>query len=109
MDQFEVHRNDTTNELRVRVAARKFDLGLAPAFREAVEPHLSEDLSGIWIDFSKVEFIDSSGVGALVRAHKKLSEDAAVTIAHPCPAVLAIIEMLRLHRVFRLELDGPSS
>jgi len=89
--------------LQIRVEDRKFDITLATEFRRQLNDHWADGIEDVRIDFSKVEFIDSSGVGALVSVHKRLAEKGrAVTIVNPCPAVLSVIELLRLHRVFNL-------
>jgi anti-sigma B factor antagonist len=89
--------------LQIRVEDRKFDITLATEFRRQLNDHWVDGIEDVRVDFSKVEFIDSSGVGALVSVHKRLAERGrAVTIVNPCPAVLSVIELLRLHRVFNL-------
>lgn len=53
------------------------------------------------IDMEKVTFIDSSGIGALLSFYKQLGSQ--LTLRHPTPAVLSVLELLRLHRVFDIE------
>jgi anti-sigma B factor antagonist len=55
------------------------------------------------LDLGAVEFIDSSGLGALVSALKRMRHlDAAgdIRLAHVQPSVRAVLEIIRLHRVF---------
>ncbi len=97
-------RNEGTDELRIRVDDKKFDITVAAEFRRQVNDNWDDGIHGVIIDFSKVEFIDSSGVGALVSVHKRIADQQqSVTLLNPCPAVLSVIELLRLHRVFKLE------
>lgn len=101
MLQFE-HSEDS-RLLLIRVDDRKFDITMATEFRRQLNARWADTIEDVQIDFSQVEFIDSSGVGALVSVHKRLAEKGrAVTIVNPCPAVLSVIELLRLHRVFNL-------
>ncbi|NJK88293.1 MAG: STAS domain-containing protein [Myxococcales bacterium] len=76
----------------------------AADFRRQINEQWAPTITDVAVDFSKVEFIDSSGVGALVSVHKRVAEKgSAVTLVNPCPAVLSVIELLRLHRVFNLQ------
>lgn len=101
MLQFELSENG--REMAIRVEDRKFDITMAAEFRRQLNAHWADTVEDVQVDFSNVEFIDSSGVGALVSVHKRLAEKGrAVTIVNPCPAVLSVIELLRLHRVFQL-------
>jgi anti-sigma B factor antagonist len=55
------------------------------------------------IDLSAVEFIDSSGIGALLSFYKKMNQK--VKLKRPSPTVLSVLELLRLHRVFEIESE----
>ena len=54
------------------------------------------------IDLGSVEFIDSSGVGVLLTLYKWLTPGAIVQLAKVQPEVRAVLELLRLHRVFEI-------
>jgi hypothetical protein len=99
--------------LEIMVNSRKFDVSLAKDFRTAIEAHWVAGIANIAVDFTPVEFIDSAGVGALISVHKKFTPPVGstgridpnhqpVSILNASPAVLTIIELLQLHRVFRL-------
>ena len=45
------------------------DLAGAPAFHAAADSALAGGAAGVVIDFSEITFIDSTGLGALVRIH----------------------------------------
>ena len=62
------------------------------------------DLQGqdrVVLNLEKVEFIDSSGIGALLSYYKQLNQK--VSIRRPTATVLSVLELLRLHRVFEIE------
>jgi anti-sigma B factor antagonist len=55
------------------------------------------------VDMSDVSFVDSSGLGALVSALKTLKVlkgGGDVRLANVQPPVVALLEIIRLHRVF---------
>lgn len=79
----------------------------APAARQVKEKLLGLPLDGVSrvvIDLGTVEFIDSSGVGALLALCKRLPAGAAVQLTHVQAEVRAVLELLRLHRVFEISL-----
>lgn len=97
--------------LEIKVASRKFDVSLAKEFRASIDQAWKLGITGVTVDFTGVEFIDSAGVGALISVHKRFPAPAKgaidpshqpVSIINAAPAVLTIIELLQLHRVFRL-------
>ena len=100
---FEFELSPDQRALTIRVRDQKFDITLAPGFRAEVESKWQESIESVTVDFETVEFIDSSGVGALVSVHKRLApKGRALRIRNPGPAVTSVIELLRLHRVFEL-------
>jgi anti-sigma B factor antagonist len=101
MFQFEF--SEDAKSLTIRVDDRKFDITSAADFRREVQKRWKDSVEEVVMDFSQVEFVDSSGVGALVSVHKRVAEKGnAVILQDPCPAVVSVIELLRLHRVFTL-------
>ena len=66
----------------------------------------SLDLQGkdrVILNLESVNFIDSSGIGALLSFYKKMGQQ--VVLRKPTPTVLSVLELLRLHRVFEIEAD----
>ncbi len=58
----------------------------------------------LWIiDLAEVEFIDSSGLGALVTALKSARRlGCRLVLCHPSPTVKLILEITQLDRVFEI-------
>jgi len=56
------------------------------------------------VDMAAVQFIDSSGIGVLLSIYRKLPQEGAdVTLRNVHPGVQAVLELLRLHRIFKVE------
>lgn len=90
--------------LNIRIGHSRFEAANVPEFKTALEEHCDRSFDSIIIDVSEVEMIDSSAVGALLGVQKRLSSGSQpVTLQNPNASVQAVIEMLRLHRVFRIE------
>lgn len=103
MEPFETTVNEAGDSLRIVINESKFDAPLAPVFKEKLEAVWSPEVRSVVIDFASVQFIDSSGIGALLSVQKKLGPGAEpLLIENAGRNVVEVIELLRLHRVFKL-------
>lgn len=87
----------------VTPASERLDIEVAAEFRALLLSLIDEGHRQLVIDLREVVFIDSSGLGALVSALKtiKRSGDAGdVRLAQVRPPVVALLEIIRLNRVF---------
>src|SRR5262245_45728094 len=71
------------------------DVATSPRFRESVNEVLASRPRSMAIDASRVTFVDSSGLGALLSARHAVRTEAglAFRVIHPSPALLRIVEM----------------
>ncbi len=87
--------------LSLTVHSSRLDAASARDFKKACEEFWKPEIEHLTIDLRVVEFLDSSGVGALLSVYKKLPPDKpSVKLLHVQPAVQTVIELLRLHRIF---------
>ncbi len=87
----------------VRPAGARVDLQVAGEFRTALLQLIEAGHHRLVVDMGDVHFVDSSGLGALVSALKtvKLLEGGGdIWLANVQPPVVALLEIIRLHRVF---------
>jgi anti-sigma B factor antagonist len=68
---FEV-TGEELNGVRVIAVSGELDLNTAPQLEERLEAALAAGDSGLLIDLSRCEFIDSTGIGLIVRAWQRL-------------------------------------
>ncbi|MGH7728316.1 MAG: STAS domain-containing protein [Vulcanimicrobiaceae bacterium] len=54
--------------------AGNFDIATSPSVRAALVAAAERDEHDIIVDLSQVEFLDSTGLGALIGAHKRAAE-----------------------------------
>lgn len=100
--------SDDGEALRIAVARAKFDVSCASQFRTEIDKQWNERIHRVSLDFTNVEFIDSSGIGALVSLQKRLDPSVSpLELLNPSPAVTTVVELLRLHRVFKLTHMEP--
>ena len=93
-------------KLDLNFAVEKLDASNAEAIKSAFK---AKDISGAndaHIHLETLQFIDSSGVGALLSLYKTFqAQGVPVTLEHPTPSVLSVLELLRLHRIFTIKMD----
>lgn len=74
----------------------------APALREVIADAVDDSGPRLVIDLSDTEFIDSSGLGALVAGLKTAREAGGdLRIAAATPQVVAALQLTNLHRVLK--------
>lgn len=89
--------------LSVSLQAQRVDAGTAAALKEELKFDLEPSVKRAEVDLGGVKFIDSSGIGLLLSIYRKLPQDGAeVTLKNVDPAVQSVLELLRLHRIFKL-------
>ncbi|MGF1451932.1 MAG: STAS domain-containing protein [Opitutales bacterium] len=99
-----IFSHQSPEHLAITVSDAKFDAASAAAFKEELDANWKPEIRRVTIDFSEVQFIDSSGVGALLSVQKRMPAGSEpVTIQGAKPNVVSVIELLRLHRVFTIK------
>jgi anti-sigma B factor antagonist len=89
--------------LCLTVNAPRLDAVTAREFKKACEDFWKPEVERLTIDLRAVDFLDSSGVGALLSVYKKLPPDKpSVKLLNVQPAVQTVVELLRLHRIFTI-------
>ena len=99
--QFEVVPAD--GAMVIKPNAPRVDIEVAAQFRHALLQLVEQGHRSLVVDMSEVNFIDSSGLGALVSALKALkTRDRAgdIRLANVQQPVVALLEIIRLQRVF---------
>jgi anti-sigma B factor antagonist len=87
----------------VKPLGSRLDIQIATEFGAELLQLINNGQHRVVIDLSDVDFIDSSGLGALVSALKKvktLETAGDVRLANVRPPVMSLLEIIRLHRVF---------
>ncbi|WP_319545414.1 STAS domain-containing protein [Ruegeria conchae] len=93
----------TTGETQViSVHCDRIDAAMAIQFKEAMRAETQTGAKRIVLDLSSVEFIDSSGLGAIVASMKQLGDGQRLDLAGPRPIVEKVFRLTRMDTVFRL-------
>ena len=92
------------NELSLRVVVPRLEILTAPGFKKECDESWQPGITLVRVNLLAVQFIDSSGVGALLSLYKRMpAPNPSVKLHCVQPSVQAVIELLRLHRVFEIE------
>ena len=76
------------------------DMQTAPQLAEALQAVSSSANTSLVVDLSAVEFLDSSGLGVLVAAHRELSANGGrMKLVRPRPAINKVLTLTRLTEI----------
>jgi anti-anti-sigma factor len=99
--------NDSPGLLLLALEADALDVSNVRVFREEITPILEsieEGVKTVEIDCSLLEFVDSSGVAALLHVNKLLTPDRKpVRLSGVGGKVMVQLEMMHVHRSFDLQ------
>jgi anti-sigma B factor antagonist len=85
-----------------RVEARNLDATTARVFKAEVAPLLKPE-SRLVFDLSKVEYVDSTGLGVLVSSLRQVhSSHGDIKLCGLTKPVRALFELVRMHRIFEI-------
>ena len=99
----------TENSLQiVSVSDARIDAAVAIEFKDAMRTQTENGAEVVVLDLSEVQFIDSSGLGAIVAAMKQMGRDRKLALAGLTPTVEKVFRLTRMDSVFPLftTLDG---
>lgn len=103
----------TTENDRVTILTLNGDLVIGEAestFKKTVTRLLEEGRVQLLVDLKGVGFLDSSGLGALVRALTNSQKEGGQTkLVHAGPQIRKLLEMTKLDSVFELHDDLPTA
>jgi anti-sigma B factor antagonist len=90
--------------LTLTLFVSRLDAASASEFKKEIATIWKPEINTVFADLCNLEFIDSSGVGALLSLYKRLPPpNPSVKLLRTSPPVQAVLELLRLHRIFEIE------
>ncbi len=92
----------------VSVKDTRIDAAVAIEFKDAMRTQTKDGSDVVVLDLSEVEFIDSSGLGAIVASMKLMGRDRKLALAGLTPTVDKVFRLTRMDSVFPVypTLDG---
>ena len=97
----ELKNHVESNGIVVISPVGKLNMVHAPLLRDSVSKLVAEGQSKFVIDLSKVDFLDSSGLGALIGSLKLARQaDGDVRIVAPNEQVQLVLKLTNMDRIF---------
>lgn len=81
---------------------RRMDAPCVVGFKATIHSISEGGAEHIVLDMSRVEFMDSSGLGALISVLKRLSPDKKFEISGLTPPVQKVFDLTRMDHVFKI-------
>ena len=88
--------------LVVQPEETRLDALVAVEFRERLAGLVSEGHKRLVLDLGSVEFIDSSGLGAMVTVLKKIGTQGEIRVCCISKPVQSLFETTRMNKVFKI-------
>ena len=92
-------RGDTTY---LCVSSERIDAASAIQFKDKFRDAVKDSGGRVLLDLGRVEFLDSSGLGAVVAAMKLLGPDLKLELASLTPTVEKVFRLTRMDSVFKI-------
>ena len=84
----------------VLAASGELDYADCEPFRRHVERILSERPRACIVDLSRIEYLDSSGLGLLLRLYREFTNSGGRLVLIASPVVEGVLEITRLNELF---------
>ena len=89
----------------VSVRSERIDAASAIRFKDRMRELTEGGAGPVVLDMGEVDFIDSSGLGAIVSAMKVLGPDRRLELAGLTPKVMKVFRLTRMDGVFTVHAD----
>ena len=102
--------NTIENDINIiTVADSRIDAAAAIKFKDAMRATTDDGPARVVLDMSRVKFVDSSGLGAIVAAMKQLGSGRKLDLAGLTPDVDKVFRLTRMNSVFDIYDDLDSA
>jgi anti-sigma B factor antagonist len=101
--EFSIDDHRLDDDTHVIAVAGEVDLFTAPEFKERVMAPIAADVARVVVDLSDASFIDSSSLGVLIGAHRRLrARGGRLMVACDHAAILKTFRVTGLDSVFTI-------
>jgi len=96
---------DEHPEAWVLTARGELDYADNAAFRTCIETVVNGKPAAIIVDLSQIQYLDSSGLGLLLRLHREYGAESGRLVLVPSESVRGVLEITRLSDLFTTATD----
>ena len=86
----------------VQILESRLGADKAIPFKDALAPIVSKGAPQVFLDLSQVEFIDSSGLGAMLSVLKRMEKGKELVVCGLTEPVASMFKLTRMDRVFTI-------
>ena len=98
---------ESVGDVRIVHVKGKVTFEYCPAFQSRLDSILDEGVRQVIIDFKEVPFIDSSGIGEVLRLFKKMKDSSGeVVLANPNRKLRDLFSMYRFNQFMKITEDA---
>lgn len=98
----QLDRRNVDNALIVTPLDERLDARVATDFKEQMAELIASGHTKIILNLSRVEFIDSSGLGAIVSSLKRMGGRGDLVVCGLQDTILTMFRLTRMDRVFQI-------
>lgn len=98
----DIEIKSTGEKTVVRVKEDRLDAAKAVQFKESLRDVAEKNPVPVVLDMSEVNFLDSSGLGAVVNVMKILGQERPLELASLTPTVAKVFALTRMDKVMRI-------
>jgi anti-sigma B factor antagonist len=92
----------------VTLMDNRLDAAIADDFKSAMLGYLEAGQRHLVLDLAEIDFIDSSGIGAIVKILKSVGPDGSLRLCRLQESVFSIFRLTRMTQVFSIH-DSPEA
>jgi len=90
-------------DIRVLEVEGEVDVYTSTSLKQEISQSVSEGVKYIVLNLSKVEYLDSTGLGLLIGALKRLRENQGnLVIVSPSMRIMRVFEITGLYKIFNI-------
>lgn len=89
------------------VCSGSIDAETSPDFDRDLTALREAGVREILVDLKEVEFLNSSGIGAIIKARRRIGEGGRVCVVNPSAFVRRVLEVSELFNMLYLEENSP--
>ena len=105
----EITSRTVDDALIATVEASRIDSAVAVQFKDKMREATENESARVVLDLSNVNFLDSSGLGAVVAAMKQLGTERKLEIAGLTTAVDKVFKLTRMDTIFIIHESAESA
>jgi len=93
VSELELERGEAADQELLVAVRGEIDMASAPQLRELLDTAIDAGITRVTLDCRGLEFLDSSGIGVLVAARKRLGEGGELVLDSPPAHVRKVLEI----------------